>query len=173
MPPQFLCTSYANGMLSSNTQNTCIVCTPWFALFNILLFTEQTFRKSLKLEGERARTSLKVLQTLTYACTSPQDLHDLTTTVERLITEFKEKLPKLEGIVLRPEARKSVRKRAQQIVKKYRPLPQAVKRGRKKRDWHYQNRVGQRASTLRKVYVHVNTHTIIKLVKQHSLNMYM
>ena len=30
------------------------------------------------------RTSLKNLQTLTYACTSPQDLHDLTTTVERL-----------------------------------------------------------------------------------------
>ena len=122
-------------------------------------FTEQTFRKSLKLEGERARTSLKVLQTLTYTCTSPQDLRDLTTTVERLITDFRQKLPKLEGIILRPEARKSIRKRTQQILRKYRPLPQSVRLVRKKSDWHYRNRVGQRASTLRKVYAHVQTYT--------------
>lgn len=129
----------------------------------IFFFIKQTFRKSLKLEGERARTSLKVLQTLTYTCTSPQDLRDLTTTVERLITDFRQKLPKLEGIVLRPEARKSIRKRAQQILRKYRPLPQSVKRGRKKSDWHYRNRVGQRASTLRKVYAYLHVQTYTRL----------
>ena len=118
----------------------------------------------MKLEGERARTSLKVLQTLTYSCNSPKDLHELTTTVEKLITDFRRKLPKLEGIVLRPEARKSVHKRAQQILRKYRPLPQSIKRGRKKGDWRYQNRVGQRASTLRKVClydVHVHEHKLL------------
>ena len=105
----------------------------------------------MKLEGERARTTLKVLETMTYSCTSPQDLHNLMTKVERLISEFREKLPKSEGIILRLEARKSVRKRAQQILKKYRPLPRHVRRGRQKSDWRHRNRVGQKASELRKV----------------------
>ena len=39
--------------------------------------------------------------------------------VEDLITNFRAKLPKSEGIILQPEARKSVRKRAQQILRKY------------------------------------------------------
>lgn len=46
--------------------------------------------KSLKLEGERARTTLKVLEAMTYSCTSPQDLHELVCKVERLITDFRE-----------------------------------------------------------------------------------
>ena len=65
------------------------------------------------------RTTLKVLETMTYSCTSPQDLYELTTKVETLITDLRGKLPQSEGIILRPEARKSVRKRAQQILKKY------------------------------------------------------
>ena len=109
----------------------------------------------MKLEGERARTTLKVLETMTYSCTSPQDLHELANKVERLITDFRAKLPKSEGIILRPEARKSVRKRAQQILKKYRPLPSRVRRGRQKSDWRHRNRFGQKASELRKVHVHV------------------
>ena len=119
----------------------------------LLSFTKQTLWKSLKIEGERTRTALKVLETLTYSCTSPQDLHILGSKVEELITNFRIKLPKSEGIILRPEARKSVRKRAQQILKKYRPLPPSVRRGRQKSDWHYRNRVGQKASELRKVCI--------------------
>ena len=106
----------------------------------------------MKQEGERARTTLKVLDTLTYSCTSPQDLYELTAKVERLIADFRGKLPQSEGIILRPEARKSVRKRAQQILKKYRPLPRAIRRGRQKHDWRHRNRVGQKAAELRKVY---------------------
>ena len=103
------------------------------------------------------RTTLKVLETLTYSCASPQDLYELTAKVEQLITNFRGKLPQSEGIILRPEARKSVRKRAQQILKKYRPLPRSVRRGRQKCDWRHRNRVGQKAAELRKVnyqYVH-------------------
>ena len=106
----------------------------------------------MKIEGEQTRTALKVLETLTYSCTNPEDLHILGSKVEDLITNFRAKLPKSEGIILRPEARKSVRKRAQQILRKYRPLPPSVRRGRQKSDWHYRNRVGQKASELRKVY---------------------
>ena len=98
----------------------------------------------MKQEGERARTTLKVLQTLTYSCTSPQDLYELAAKVERLITDFRGKLPQSEGIILRPEARKSVRK-------KYQPLPHSVRRGRQKSDWCHRNHVGQKAAELRKV----------------------
>ena len=55
---------------------------------------------------------MKVLETLTYSYPSPQDLYELAAKVERLIADFRGKLPQSEGIILRPEARKSVRKRA-------------------------------------------------------------
>ena len=112
---------------------------------------QQTLWKSLKQEGERVRTTLKVLETMTYSCTNPQDLYELNAKAEKLVSDFRGKLPQSEGIILRPEARKSVRKRAQQILKKYRPLPRSVRRGRQKRDWRHRNRVGQKASELRKV----------------------
>ena len=49
----------------------------------------QTLWKSVKVEGERARIALKVLETLTYSCDSPQDLYQLTSQVEELVTEFR------------------------------------------------------------------------------------
>ena len=64
----------------------------------------QTLLKTLKQEGETVRTSLKILETLTYSCTSHHELHELGSKVEVLIAEFRAKLPKSEGIILRPEA---------------------------------------------------------------------
>ena len=58
----------------------------------------------------------------------------MTSQVEELVTEFRGKLPQSEGIILHPEIRKSVRKRAQQILKKYSSLPLSVRRGRQKSD---------------------------------------
>lgn len=98
-----------------------------------------------------ARTALKVLETLTYSCTNPNDLHEIATKVEELILALRKKLPKSEGIILRPEARKAARKRAQKISRKYRPLPSSALRGRPRNDWRYQNRVGKKADELRKV----------------------
>lgn len=100
------------------------------------------------------RIALKVLETLSYSCSNPQDLYQLTTQVEDLITEFRRKLPQSEGMILRPEVRKSVKKRAQQILKKYRSLPLSVRRGRQKSDWHFRSRVGKKASELRQVSLH-------------------
>ena len=105
------------------------------------------------------RTNLKVLETMTYSCSSPEDLNDLASKVERLVTEFRGKLPKSDGIILCPEARKSVRKRAQQILKKYQPLPHSVRRGRQKCNWRYRNRVGQKAMELRMVHMHVDAYS--------------
>ena len=48
---------------------------------------------------------------MTYSCTSPQNLHNLTIEVERLISEVREKLPKSEGIILYPEATVPINKK--------------------------------------------------------------
>ena len=111
----------------------------------------QTFTRSLKQEGEQARTALKVLETMTYSCTNPDDLHELASKVEELIVTLKGKLPRSERLILRPEARKRARQRAQKICRKYRPIPKSVLRGRHKNDWRYQNRVGKKATEPRKV----------------------
>ena len=88
---------------------------------------------------------------MTYSCTNPDDLHEVVSKVEELIISLKGKLPKSEGLVLRPEARKRARQRAQKICRKYRPIPNSVRRGRYKKDWRYRNRVGRKANELRKV----------------------
>ena len=87
---------------------------------------------------------------MTYSCTNPDDLHQLASKVEELITMLKGKLPKSEGLILRPEARKRARQRAQKICRKYRPIPKSVTRGRHKNDWRYRNRVGKKANELQK-----------------------
>lgn len=62
---------------------------------------------------------MKVLETMTYSCTNPDDLHELASKVEELITMLKGKLPKSEGLILQPEARKRARQRAQKICRKF------------------------------------------------------
>ena len=94
---------------------------------------------------------MKVLETLTYSCVNPSDLREVITKLEEIIVTFRKKLPKSEGNILQPQARKAARKRAQKICRKYRPIPYTVKRGRPRNDWQYQNRVGKKADELRKV----------------------
>ena len=108
---------------------------------------------SLKRSGEHARTNLKVLQTLTYTCTNPDELEQLATKLDSLIMEFRAVLPQAEGLTLRPQARFAARKKAQEIKHKYLKLPLRLKRGRPKSDWRYRNRVGQKAESFRKVHL--------------------
>ncbi len=81
---------------------------------------------------------------MTYSCANQDDLHEITSKIEEIIVTFKQKLPRSEGLILRPEARKKARERAQ------RPVPKSVLRGRPKTDWRYHNRVGKKATELRK-----------------------
>ena len=106
--------------------------------------------RSLKQEGERARTALRVLETMTYSCANPDDLHEITSEIEEIIVTLKGKLSRSEGLILRPEARKKARERAQKVCRKYRPVPKSVLRGRPKTDWRYHNRVGKKATELHK-----------------------
>ena len=88
---------------------------------------------------------------MTYSCANPDDLHEIASKIEELIVTLKGKLPKSEGLILRPEAQKKARQRAQKICRKYRPIPKSVLWGRHRNDWRYQNRVGKKATELRKV----------------------
>ena len=111
----------------------------------------QTLTASLRHEGVRTRTNLKVLETLTYSCTCLAQLEILANKLDNIITEFRSCLPKADGLLLRPQARLLSKKRAKQIQYKYLTLPPRIKRGRAKDDWRYRNRVGHKAETLRKV----------------------
>ena len=107
---------------------------------------------SLKQNSERVRTNLKVLETLTYNCTNPDQLETLATKLDSLICDFRAVLPNAEGLILRPQARLAARKRANKVKHKYLSLTMRLKRGRSRSDWKYRNRVGQRAESFRKVY---------------------
>ena len=55
---------------------------------------------SLKQKGEHVRTNLKVLETLTYNCASPEELEKLASKLDSLIADFRTVLPKTEGLIL-------------------------------------------------------------------------
>ena len=109
---------------------------------------------SLKQKGENVRTNLKVLETLTYNCTSPEELEKLASKLDSLIRDFRTVLPKTGGLILRLQARFAARKRATKVKHKYLNLTMRLKRGRSRADWRYRNRVGQRAESFRMVCLH-------------------
>lgn len=94
-----------------------------------------------------------MLETLTYSCINPSDLHNFSAKLEDLAKEFRAKLPKSEGLVLQPNARRAARRRAQQVTKKYKALPLKVRRGRVRSDWKIRNRVGAKVDQLKKVTI--------------------
>ena len=87
---------------------------------------------------------------MTYSCANPDNLHEITSKIEKIIVTLKGNLPRSKGLILRPEARKKARERAQKVCRKYRPVPKSVLLGRPKTDWSYHNRVGKKATELRK-----------------------
>ena len=81
IPKQQVCNyKYTHMYYNCVTRRTII---SYYTNYSInVLLTSQTLWKSLKQEGERARTTLKVLETSTYSCTSPQDLYEPAAKVE-------------------------------------------------------------------------------------------
>lgn len=72
------------------------------------------------------------------------------------MTEFKAILPSEDGILLRPQVRKKLKlSRQKQVSKSVSSLHSPSKRGRRKQDAAFRNRVGKRAQALRKVKIHV------------------
>ena len=118
----------------------------------------QVHSVSLKAAGERVRIQLKEIETLSYSCTSSEDLQQLNNQLKHLKSEFQSKLLHLEGIVLRPAVSHAlkVRRKYAHITRKRQLKSCSVlseTKGRRKTlmDSRYRNRVGAKAERLRKV----------------------
>ena len=115
---------------------------------------------SINSAAERVRITLKEIDTLTYACPSADDLILLDEQLKTIIIKsaFQDKLPSVEGLVIRP----AVVDRARQTKKKYAHIKARMRlqkcsalkesnRRRHKGSSSYRNRVGIRADRLHKV----------------------
>ena len=113
---------------------------------------------SLNSVAENVRITLKEIETLTYACSSIDDLTLLNEQLKTTKSAFEEKLPAMEGLVIRPavvdKARQTKKKyahiRARLRLRQYSALKAPTGRKRKASS-AYRNRVGIRADRLRKV----------------------
>lgn len=115
----------------------------------------QVHSVSLKTAGEKVRIQLKQIETLSYSCTSTEDLLELNMELRKLKAKFESKLPHREGIVLHAavsQAHKVKRKYAQlQKKQTCSALIEGGKRRKRKMNSKYKNRVGAKAERLRKV----------------------
>lgn len=117
----------------------------------------QEHKCSLKAAAQKARITLKEIESLTYTCTSTTDLVLLGQQLEDLKTTFQSKLPQSESIIIRTAvvetANKTKKKYANLMAKQRRcsVLAERGKKGRRKGDSRFRNRVGARADRLRKV----------------------
>ena len=118
------------------------------------LSNSQRKRQSCEHLAQEVRITLKTISGYTYNCTEEhQDiLIDLNDKLQKLMEEFKSKLPQQDGLLLRPQVRKRLKLSLQKKVSKgTKPLPPQSKRGRKKQSFDYRNRVGRKAQSMRKV----------------------
>ena len=99
------------------------------------------------------------METLTYSCEDVQALVKLNKTLDETLATFKHALPNTKGLTIRKEAAcKATAKfkslKLQKVVEKegFGNLKLYTRRGRKRLDSSYRNRVGQRAARLRKVF---------------------
>ena len=98
---------------------------------------------------------MKTIASLTYNCTDEHTaaLSDLVTKLEEIVANFKDQLPQVDGLLLRPVLRKEAKLLLQKnISQNNSAIPQPPKRDRKKQSHKYRNRVGQKAQRLRKVW---------------------
>ena len=118
--------------------------------------------------AQEVRVTLKTLTTLTYSSTDDniEDLKDLHQHLLQITNSFQSKLPKQEGLLLRPQLRKELKlarqKRISHKLQHTQELPLQVRRGRKKAA--YSNRVGRKAQTLREVKADTCTTYIICII---------
>ena len=119
----------------------------------------QVHSTSSMMAGVKARIALKSLETLTYSCTDAEMLLEVEERLQSLLQDLKAQLPQEEGLVIRPaivsRAIKTKRKyahiRARQQSGYCSALTEGKKRGRKRANSKFRNRVGRKADRLRKV----------------------
>ena len=116
-------------------------------------------KKSVEKIAQEVRITLKTLTTLSYSSTDEnvEDLEEIHKHLLQLMTKFKSKLPQQEGLLLRPQLRKQLKLSRQKKIslrsKHTKELPPSSRRGRKKANAAYRNRVGRKAQILREVMI--------------------
>ena len=107
--------------------------------------------------AEELRTTLKCFISLTYNCTDEQQasMRETHSELTRLMNKFKASLPHEEGLLVRPVVRKNLKQSRQKkcAATIASQLPTKTKRGRKKADAAYRNRVEKKAQVLRRVRI--------------------
>ena len=101
-------------------------------------------------QAEAAIINLKIIETLTYNCQNLEALVTLNSNLSEALEKLTE-IPNSEGLCVRQEiVRQSSAKskRIHRLVqqKRYGSLKLQIKRGRKRQDSKYRNRVGARAN---------------------------
>ena len=104
--------------------------------------------QELRSEGQRVRTNLKVLESLTFNCTNPEQLRWLSTQIEAITLQFKGTLPTTEGLVVRPMIQQRTKKLTRSFVRKYGKLQLT---GQKERQLEIPESSGEKADYCRKV----------------------
>ena len=110
-------------------------------------------------QAQKARITLKMIETLTYSCQDAEQLATVNSKLEEIFSNMKTNMPQSDGLVIRP----MIAKRAKQILSqkyrsqlavinsKYSALPPEKKRGRQKQSASFRNKVGIKAQRLCKV----------------------
>ena len=112
---------------------------------------------SLKAAAQKARITLKEIESLTYTCISSTDLVLLGQQLDDMKTSFhgfQSKLPRSESIIIRASAVETAnrtKKKYASLMARQRRCSVLTARGRRKGDSRFRNRVGVRADRLRKV----------------------
>ena len=102
--------------------------------------------------------TLKAIESLSYNCTDATKLLSLDRMLKEVETKFRATLPHQDGILLRPALVTHRAKKVSQKYKKlhqrcikYSSLPPHSKAQKKKKHWHFRNRVGGKADRHKKV----------------------
>ena len=112
----------------------------------------QDAKMDVKLQAQKVRVTLKALEGLTYVCTDVLLLEDINKKLEGVMADVRSTLPAADGLVIRPAIKDRIKQSEVRTTRGYSSLPQYHKRGKKRDDYKYRNRVGKRAEQLRKVH---------------------
>ena len=105
----------------------------------------------VKTQAQKVRITLKAIEGLTYVCTDALLLEDTNRKLESVLSDLRSALPAADGLVVRPAIRERLKHSDIKSGRRYSLLPLYHKRGKKRSDYRYRNRVGKRADQLRKV----------------------
>ena len=115
----------------------------------------QDAKLDVKLQAQKVRITLKALEGLTYVCTDAFLLEDINKKLDGVMANVRSTLPAADGLVIRPAIKDRIKQSEVRPAQGYSSLPQYHKRGKKRDDYKYRNRVGKRgkrAEQLRKVH---------------------